>query len=583
MKNKLNLLFVISFLIVASTLCYAQNPTAFPGADGFGKETQGGRGGSVYYVTNLDCSGEGSLQDALRKPGKKTIVFAVSGVIECSAEILWGDCTIAGQTAPGGIIVRGILIDDFYDPEGKAQNIIIRHVNSRPGNPEERPGRGWVLDDALRLDGARNIMIDHCSFAHAIDECAQVSRSSNISLSNNIFAETLGGHYYLGGMLMNYSTADYPRDSISIFRNAWNRLGGRMPEISCEASYEREGDRTCLTRPFHIEYSNNLLWDIPIQVYYDKGFSPQETERYHDVHANMVQNVAIRRPTYCGPMFNAAFMDNPGNQFFVKDNIMSEYPGLKDYELFYCCNDFCESAPNTNQGTLLKKNDRFLYPMKEYIPNTELISKAANEWGAFSMLGVNGRDQMNDRLMRPIKNNRIDTMPVDGNNYYQDAYALSFTTQPPVPKDTDKDGMPDYWEIANGLSITEQDHNGLILSKSFFGIDGYTNLECYLECLSRYVISGESIAPCGIQRIVSNMKEESDTQFLHQNGNLIRIEQRSSPSILVIHDIMGREMQRMSVDEFARTLDIHLPIGIYAYTLSNNREILESGMLHLND
>jgi hypothetical protein len=143
--------------------------------------------------------------------------------------------------------------------------------------------------------------------------------------------------------------------------------------------------------------------------------------------------------------------------------------------------------------------------------------------------------------------------------------------------------MPDYWEIANGLSITEQDHNGLILSKLFFGIDGYTNLECYLECLSRYVISGESIAPCGIQRIVSNMKEESDTQFLHQNGNMIRIEQRSSPSILVIHDIMGREMQRMSVDEFARTLDIYLPIGIYAYTLSNNREILESGMLNLND
>ena len=199
------------------------------------------------------------------------------------------------------------------------------------------------------------------------------------------------------------------------------------------------------------------------------------------------------------------------------------------------------------------------------------------------MLGVNGRDQMNDRLMRPIKNNRIDTMPVDGNNYYQDAYALSFTTQPPVPKDTDKDGMPDYWEIANGLSITEQDHNGLILSKSFFGEDGYTNLDCYLECLSRYVISGESISPCGIQRIVSNMKEQSDTQLLHQNGDLIRIEQRSSPSILVIHDIMGREMQRISVDEFARTLDIHLPIGIYAYTLSNNREILESGMLHLND
>ena len=122
-----------------------------------------------------------------------------------------------------------------------------------------------------------------------------------------------------------------------------------------------------------------------------------------------------------------------------------------------------------------------------------------------------------------------------------------------------------------------------MLFRSFFGAEGYTNLECYLECLSRYVISGESIAPCGIQKTLSNIREDGDKQFVYQLNGIIRIEQRTSPSLLVIHDIMGREVQRISVDEFARTLEIHLPIGIYAYTLENNREILESGMLYLND
>ena len=573
--------FCILTCLFASTLL-AQTPIAFPGAEGFGNKTQGGRGGEVYYVTNLECSGPGSLNDALRKPGKKIIVFSVSGVIDCYADIIWGDCTIAGQTSPGGIIVRGIMIDDYYEPEGKAQNIIIRHLNSRPGIEELRPGKGNVMDDALRLDGTKNIVVDHCSFANATDESVQISRSTNITFSNNILSETLGYHFDLGGMLMNYSTADFPRDSISIIKNLWNRMGGRMPEISCEGSFDRPGDTTCLERPFHIEYSNNLLWDIGIQVYYDKGFSPQN-ESFHDVHGNFVKNIAIRRDSYCGPMFNAPFMENPGNSLYVFGNTMSGYPDFQDYELFYCCNDFCNDPPNRQTGNHEKKINRHPYPDMKYLETKDLVSYMAKEVGAFTLNGQNGRDVMNARLMKPVQIGMIDTTPVDGKDYFNDAYTLSFSGQPSSHHDSDKDGMPDYWELANGLNPDQQDHNGTNLSTAFFGTSGYTNIDCYLECLSRFIVSGESISPCGIVRNPTSVREKLKEQLITQVGDGFTIEQRSTPARFIMSDIMGRSIMSIEVDECSHHVSSHLPIGVYSYLLMNKESVLESGVLRIND
>lgn len=137
--------------------------TLFPsGAEGFGKWATGGRGGRVIYVTNRNHSGPGSLNAALAESGPRTVLCKVDGVFEPGTQyshitrITQDDVTIAGHTAPGGIVVRGLLTD-AEDGDNGVKNVIIRHIRSRPNH-------GAQLDDGCRIHSAQNVMIDHCSF-----------------------------------------------------------------------------------------------------------------------------------------------------------------------------------------------------------------------------------------------------------------------------------------------------------------------------------------------------------------------------------------------------------------------------------
>ncbi|MCZ2337766.1 MAG: hypothetical protein LC127_06090 [Chitinophagales bacterium] len=189
--------FIFTFLVFCfGVYCpdlSAQSIPSFPGAEGFGAQATGGRGGRVIYVTNLNASGPGSLNDALSQSGPRYILFKVSGLIDAAAELREGDVTIAGQTSPGGIITRGFLVDQVYESGGSGDNIILRHLRSRPHDPEQVPTGHYILDDALRLDGASNVIVDHCSFANAIDECVQISQSHDVTLQNCQLAETIEG------------------------------------------------------------------------------------------------------------------------------------------------------------------------------------------------------------------------------------------------------------------------------------------------------------------------------------------------------------------------------------------------------
>ena len=163
----------------------------FPGASGFGTETQAGRGGKIIKVTNLKDRGRGSLRAAVEKRGARIIVFEVGGMIELKSDIQITApyCTIAGQTAPPpGITIR------HYGIRISAHDILMQHLRIRPGDTDKKRDGSWDNLDALQLNsGARNIVVDHVSASWAPDEniSTWAGEMDNATFSNCIISEGL--------------------------------------------------------------------------------------------------------------------------------------------------------------------------------------------------------------------------------------------------------------------------------------------------------------------------------------------------------------------------------------------------------
>lgn len=441
---------------------------AFPGAEGFGARATGGRGGRVLLVTTLDVRGPGSLQAALDETGARTIVFRVSGVIQGSVQLTSGDVTIAGQTSPGGVTVRGLHTTEepYCDQQCGANargvdNFIIRHLRSRPA--------GGDFPDGLRLRYARNGIVDHMSIANAQDEAVEVSYARDITIQYTMLAETLGEHANLGGMLFNYSNpeAGYDLTRFSVHHNVWNRIDGRMPELSRESP-------SAANTTMALELSNNLLWDpgyyIDINPTTISG-SPDGQPIFYDL--NWVGNVAVARKDY---PYGAIWLPNPSGKSsaYFADNTLSTAPGRRDFQLWYCCNDY-RDVPTPTTPTWAR-GERHPFPKISYTPGAALQDHLLAEVGSFP------RDLMDQRLLAPLKKNVI-AETLRSVNPAGDA--LRTLPAPAPPLDTDSDGMPDAWEAGHGLDPRTQDHNGLQLSLSLLGVAGYTNLECYLDELAR--------------------------------------------------------------------------------------------------
>jgi pectate lyase len=194
---------------------------AFPGAEGFGSDTPGGRGGDVHVVTTLRGRGPGSFRAAINASGPRIIVFAVSGTVQGRLEIKEPYLTIAGQTAPGG----GIAI---HGAEGgaleiKTHDVVIRHLRLRSGPPD--------MPDTLRLGReAHHVVIDHCSISWGIDENLAVLGHTN-SIQWSIISEGLRssthkmGEHSMGAVLGAGNVTVH--HSLFAHNNARNpRIGG---------------------------------------------------------------------------------------------------------------------------------------------------------------------------------------------------------------------------------------------------------------------------------------------------------------------------------------------------------------------
>jgi hypothetical protein len=245
-------------VVALATQCYAAapeaSPLAFPGAEGAGRYSAGGRGGRVLRVTTLADSGPGSLRAALEAEGPRTVIFDIGGTIalESPLRIREGRVTVAGQTAPGG----GITLRN-QPLRIHADDVVIRHIRSRLGDT------GAAEADAISIEGGRRIILDHVSASWSIDETLSVgSRYSppergvyDVTVQWSVIAESLnasrhakGDHGY-GSLLRGGYGAQF-----SFVHNLWALHRARMPRPGNynAVAVDPEGPR--------MEFRNNVFY-----------------------------------------------------------------------------------------------------------------------------------------------------------------------------------------------------------------------------------------------------------------------------------------------------------------------------------
>jgi len=443
------ILIIILFLTTAPVLT-AQLP-AFPGAEGYGRNTSGGRGGAVYIVTNLSDSvvkpSEGSLRWAMNKPGPKTIIFAVSGTIELKRRlnISKGDVTIAGQTAPGdGICISGETVSI------EADNVIIRHIRFRCGNefPGEEP------KDALSCIRHKNIIVDHCSMSWSVDEAGSFYDNENFTLQWSIVSESLydaghpkGEHGY--GGIWGGKGATFHHNLIASHTS-------RLPRF-CGARYHPGTRETEL-----VDFRNNVIFNWGFNSSYGGEIGQQ----------NMVNNY---------------YKPGPATRKDVMSRILEPFDSLGVWYLHgnYMYGSREVSSENWKGVEGVFAGVKTIHAERPF-PFAPVRTESAR-CAYKSVLGNAGATLPR----RDSHDNRIISETKSGVCAYGDSYGAGtgiIDTQFSVGgwpllktfnvlSDTDGDGMPDTWEKDKGLDPENPDDRNAI-AKS-----GYTMLEEYINSI----------------------------------------------------------------------------------------------------
>ncbi len=196
---------------------------AFPGAEGFGAETPGGRGGRVLFVDSLADRGPGTLRAALESKGPRLIVFRTGGWIQLASKLVVREpyVTVLGQSAPGGGIgIRGRGL------EIATHDVVIRHLRSRLGD------QAGVAEDAISVsNGARRVVLDHVSASWSVDETLSVSGDvADVTVQYSLIAESLRASVHAKGK-HGYGSLLRAVGGISFHHNVWAHHDGRNPRL----------------------------------------------------------------------------------------------------------------------------------------------------------------------------------------------------------------------------------------------------------------------------------------------------------------------------------------------------------------
>ena len=214
----------IALALLLAFPALAQLP-AFPGAEGFGATTPGGRGGKVLIVSNLNDSGRGSLRAAIETEGPRIIVFRVAGIIDLKSPIRVTQpfVTVAGHSAPGGgITLRG------HGISVNTHDVVIRYLRSRPGDIS-----GTEVD-GLSIGGASaNVVIDHCSVSWSVDENLSPSGAiRDVTVQWSIISEGLNRSVHAKGA-HGYGSLTRASGGLTLHHNLWAHNASRNPRLGC--------------------------------------------------------------------------------------------------------------------------------------------------------------------------------------------------------------------------------------------------------------------------------------------------------------------------------------------------------------
>jgi len=483
--NKNLLIGAMSTLITLSI--QAQNQPAFPGAEGFGMYTTGGRGGSVLHVTTLeDGTQKGTFRWACNQSGTRTIVFDVSGTIHLTSQLKLnkGNVTIAGQSAPGD----GICVAD-YPFVLSADNVIIRYMRFRLGNKNVANHEG----DGLGGMDKSNIIIDHCSVSWSIDECLSVYGSKNLSVQWCLAAQSLvnsghskGAHGYGGNW--GGSGASYHHNLMAHHTSRVPRLGPRPStqtdermDLRNNVFYNWAGEGCYGGEGMNVNIVNN---------YYKVG--PATLDRNTNIQKR-IASIGIRTTEYTKHDTSSPNdwdkMWHVWGKFYVDGNVNSANSDVtKDNWTYGIYNQINNSKVDNTFTQVTKDTMRLDIPNAYYPVTTQNADEAYNL--VLKYVGASlHRDQLDSIIIADtekgtasytgsgLSKGMINTQDDIKDGISGSESPWPYLSSAAVPTDTDQDGIPDEWENANELDPNNAADGKTVCS------DGYTNLEHYLNSL----------------------------------------------------------------------------------------------------
>ena len=527
MNNKKILTSMAAALMSAAAL--AQVP-AFPGAEGHGRYVTGGRGGKVIHVTNLNDKGTGSFRAAVTGNSKKIIVFDVAGVIPLASDLTIGsNTTILGQTAPSpGITLRYYTVR----PE---DNCIIRFIRLRRGQEKD-------INDGADATWQRNktgIIFDHCSFSWSIDEVASFYDNNNFTMQWCTVAESLtnpghskGAHGY--GGIWGGKLASFHHNFVGHLMNRGPRFNGARYGWTGYTS-NKDYDTYKWANPVqaeNVDFRNCVMYNAQGTCYGGPGGG----------QINIVNNYykagpshSLKPKTLNGIKVNVSSGKERGSQDRITQvTVSSSGNSDKKHPEYYEMTSryfISGNTTETTKGTITKNQDwkGVVYDKGTYTYNGERYSAdKKNFYGdAVAHQTINGVSCVKIKMDNPAPTGEVTThsaaeafnkvLAYGGASLYRDEidarymeeaktgtaqYKGSITQSPgiidkvsdvngytestfgtashPADFDTDKDGIPDAWELANGLNPNDDSD---ALTYSLDGKGYYTNLEVYANSL----------------------------------------------------------------------------------------------------